>query len=76
MQAHQPIRVGQGHVVDDHTLRTIEPIDGQVGAQFGDIPRQALEGVNMGGTDVAGWLKILRRPQGIKVGIAAPMALG
>jgi hypothetical protein len=55
---------------------TLQTIECQVGLQPGDIARQTLEDVNMGGTDVAGWLKILRRPQGIKVGIAAPMAFG
>lgn len=71
MQLHQPITVCQGHVVHRGSITTIEP---QVGAQLGDICRQAFKGVHIERAGMAGQQQAVDAHIGADVGaeIAGP----
>jgi len=65
VEAHQPITVCQGHVVHRGSITTIEP---QVGAQLGDICRQAFKGVHIGRAGMAGQQQAVGAHIGADVG--------
>lgn len=72
MQLHQAIAIGQGHVMDRDAIGPIAAIELQVGAQLGDVGRQALKGVHLGCTGVAGHQQRVDAHVGADVGAEIP----